>query len=452
MKHIILSALVLSSALLATTRVNTISAAFSKGKVSANIKYYYMQTDKDKSYTNTKNTSAYANTVGGQLHFDSASLYGFRAGVTFMTTNPFLLGSSVDASIIGRDNGVRIEGNPSGTVARKGFSVLGEAYLAYDYKNAGVYIGREVIHTPLIDAKTVRLLPSAVEGASAHYTLAEKTKVTFSYYTGFKQRTSSVFTNIIEHALGDKTKAITGSDSGYLEMLSFTHQANAYSLKAYDYYAENFLNSVYLDGSYKLNLSDVKVAFSGQYINQKSIGNADTYFGNNPSATGGKISVNAIGLKAATTIKSSKFILAYSKVLKENNKHDSLVLAWDGTPLYTNMITSNDLFSSNYGKSLGSDSIYIGNSQGIKFAYNQKYDNFGLKGFSTTLSYLDISNSRFNKDQNDYNIVLQYKAPKAFVLQLKGIWVQNNTGASANGTISQLKLLSQYRVIANYKF
>ncbi len=452
MKSIILSALVLSSALLATTRVNTISAAFSKGKVSANIKYYYIQTDKDKSYTNTKNTSAYANTVGGQLHFDSASLYGFRAGVTFMTTNPFLLGSSVDASIIGRDNGVRIEGNPSGTVARKGFSVLGEAYLAYDYQNAGVYIGREVIHTPLIDAKAVRLLPSAVEGASAHYTLAEKTKVIFSYYTGFKQRTSSVFTNIIEHALGDKTKAITGSDSGSLEMLSFTHQANAYSLKAYDYYAENFLNSVYLDGSYKLNLSDVKVAFSGQYINQKSIGNADTYFGNNPSATGGKISVNAIGLKAATTIKSSKFILAYSKVLKENNKHDSLVLAWDGTPLYTNMITSNDLFSSNYGKSLGSDSIYIGNSQGIKFAYNQKYDNFGLKGFSTTLSYLDISNSRFNKDQNDYNIVLQYKAPKAFVLQLKGIWVQNNTGASANGTISQLKLLSQYRVIANYKF
>ncbi|WP_297430920.1 OprD family outer membrane porin [Sulfurimonas sp.] len=452
MKHIILSVLILSSALLASTRVNTISAAFSKGKVSANIKYYYIQTDKDNSYTNTKNTSAYANTVGGQLHFDSASLYGFRAGVTFMTTNPFLLGSSVDASIIGRDNGVRIEGNPSGTVARKGFSVLGEAYLAYDYQNTGVYIGREVIHTPLIDAKAVRLLPSAVEGASAHYTLAEKTKVIFSYYTGFKQRTSSVFTNIIEHALGDKTKAITGSDSGSLEMLSFTHQANAYSLKAYDYYAENFLNSVYLDGSYKLNLSDVKVAFSGQYINQKSIGNADTYFRNNPSVAGGKISVNAIGLKAATTIKSSKFILAYSKVLKENNKHDSLVLAWDGTPLYTNMITSNDLFSSNYGKSLGSDSIYIGNSQGIKFAYNQKYDNFGLKGFSTTLSYLDISNSRFNKDQNDYNIVLQYKAPKAFVLQLKGIWVQNNTAASADGTISQLKLLSQYRVIANYKF
>ncbi len=452
MKIIVLSSLILSSALLATTEVNTLSAAFSKGKSSANIKYYYIQTDKDKSYTNQKNTSAYANTVGGQLHFDSASLYGFRTGVTFMTTNPFLLGSSVDASIIGRDNGVRIEGSPSGAVARKGFSVLGEAYIAYDYKNAGIYIGREVIRTPLINAKVVRLLPSAVEGASAHYNLAKKTKVDLSYYTGFKQRTSNVFTNIIEHALGDKTKAITGSNSGSLEMLSFTHKADAYSLKAYDYYAENFLNSIYLDGSYKLNLSDVKLAFSGQYINQKSIGNADTYFGNNPSIAGGKISVNAIGVKTVATIGSSKFVLAYSNVLKENNKHDSLVLAWDGTPLFTNMITSNNLFLSNYGKSLGSDSVYIGGSQGIKLAYNQKYDNFGFKGFSTTLSYLDTSNSRFSKDQNDYNVVLQYKAPKAFVLQLKGIWVQNNTGASADGTISQLKLLSQYRVIANYKF
>jgi len=31
-----------------------------------------------------------------------------------MTTNPFLLDRAVDTSIIGRDNGVRVEGNPSG--------------------------------------------------------------------------------------------------------------------------------------------------------------------------------------------------------------------------------------------------------------------------------------------------------------------------------------------------
>lgn len=235
-------------------------------------------------------------------------------------------------------------------------------------------------------------------------------------------------------------------------MLGITHTGENYSLKFYDYYAKDFLNSIYVDGSYTENFFGAKVAFNGQYINQKSIGNADNYFAANPSIAGGKVSVNALGIKAAATLHSAKLFVAYSKVLRADKKHDGLILAWDGTPLYTNMITSNDLFLSNYGKSLGSDSIYVGGSQGIKLGYVQKYDSFGLDGFSTTLSYLNTSNTRFTKDQNDYNIVLQYKTQEHLTVQLKGIWVQNNSSASADGTISQLKLLTQYRVIANYVF
>ncbi|MBL1243126.1 MAG: OprD family outer membrane porin [Sulfurimonas sp.] len=452
MKNISLATIMLSSALLATPEVNTLTEVFSEAKTSGNVKYYYIQTDKDKSYTNGQNTSAYANTLGGKLSFDSASLYGFRGGVTFMTTNPFLLGPNVDASIIGRDNGVRVEGNPSGDVASKGFSVLGEAYLAYDYKNMGIYVGREVIKTPLIDAKVVRLLPSAVEGTSLYYKLGKTTKFDLAYYSAFKQRTSDVFINIIKHALGNQTKTITGSNSGYVGMFGLNHKAETYSLKLYNYYASEFMNSLYLGGSYDLHIADTKVSLKVQYINQRSIGNADSYFDANSATYGGKISVNAFGFKAMTALSSAKFFVAYSKVFKEDTKHDGLVLPWDGTPLFTNMITSNDLFLSNYGKSLGSDSIYIGGSQGIKLGYVQKFDSLGLDGFSTTLSYLNTSNSSFNKDQNDYNIVLQYKTPESFTLQLKGILVQNNSSADASGTISQLKQLTQYRVIANYKF
>lgn len=452
MKYISLATIISATALLATPEVSTLTEVFSEAKTSGNVKYYYIQTDKDKSYTNAANTSAYANTLGGQLHFDTASLYGFRAGVTFMTTNPFLLGPNIDASIIGRDNGVRVEGNPSGDVAAKGFSVLGEAYLAYDYKNIGIYVGREVIRTPLIDAKVVRLLPSAVEGTSLHYKLSKNTNFDLAYYDAFKQRTSDVFINIIKHALGVQTKTITGSNSGYIGMFGANHKADNYSFKLYNYYASDFMNSLYLGGSYRATFSDTKVKLQAQYINQKSIGNAESYFSANSATYGGSISSNAFGLKATSSFKSAKLFLAYSQVLKENEKHDGLVLPWDGTPLFTNMITSNDLFLSNYGKSMGSDSIYIGGSQGIKLGYVQKFDTFGLRGISTTLSYLNTSNSRFTKDQNDYNIVLQYKAPKAFTLQLKGILVQDNSSADAAGTISQLKQLTQYRVIANYTF
>ncbi|MDF1878343.1 hypothetical protein JHD46_01675 [Sulfurimonas sp. SAG-AH-194-C20] len=454
MKYISLLTIMLTSVLFATSEVSTLAEVFSEADVSGNVKYYYIQTDKDnKSGTDT---SAYANSLGGKLQFNTASLYGFHAGVTFMTTNPFFLGPNVDASIIGRDNGVRLGEGPSGEIASRGFSVLGEAYLAYDYKDINIYFGREVIKTPLIDAKVVRLLPSAVEGISLKYALKGSTKFDLAYYSSFKQRTSDVFINIIKHALGDSTREIIGSDSGYVGMFGFNHEADVYTLKLYNYYASNFMNSIYMSGEYKTDISEVKVTFGAEYIGQKSIGNAQINLAKVGSDTGGKsIAVNAFGLKVTSTFKSTKLILAYSKVLRDKNKHDSLVLPWDGTPLFTNMITSNDLFQSNYANALNADSIYIGGAQGIKLLYNQKYDSFGLKGFSTTLAYLNTRFNRqgFDKTQEDSNIVFQYKTPKAFTLQLKGIWVKNDTSANKDGTLkNQLQLLTQYRIIANYKF
>jgi len=143
------------------------------------------------------------------------------------------------------------------------------------------------------------------------------------------------------------TEAVTGATTGYLLMAGLDYKNEYFTYKAYDYYAQDFINSLYIDASYKLNLETVKLNFAAQYINQTSIGNADTNLAKTGSLTGGKsIGVNSFGLKAVGKISSAKFVLAYSKVLSDDAKHDSLVLPWDGTPLFTNMITSNDLFQS----------------------------------------------------------------------------------------------------------
>ncbi len=449
MKYIKIALLMLSTALLATSEVDTFSEVFSEAKTSGNIKYYYIQTDKDNTYSQTADTSANANSLGGQLSFKTASLHGFRAAATFMTTNPFLLDGAVDTSIIGKDNGAR------GGNAEEGFSVLGEGYLAYSYTDFDFLYGRKVIKTPLIHAKEVRMLPSAVEGAFATYTIDKQGLFTLAYIDKFKQRTSSRFINMQAHALGTNIEAVTGSKTGGVVMAGVDYKRESYSFKVYDYFAQDFMNSLYLDTTYKINISNVKLTLAVQYINQKSVGNAEKNLAKIGSLTGAKaISSNAFGLKAVATLKSAKVTLAYSNVLRDEKSHDSLVLPWDGTPLFTNMITSNDLFQSIYGSSLKSDSIYIGGSQGVKFAYNQKFDSFGLDGFSTSLSYLYTTNDRvgFTNAQQDYNFVLAYKMDKVFSVALKGIWVTDNTGASADGRVNQLKLLSQYRVIANYKF
>jgi len=448
MKYKKLSLLILSTALLANSEVTTLSEVFSEAKISGNVKYYYIQTDKDNA--NTADTSAKANSIGGQLRFDTASLYGVSAGVTFMTTNPFLLNddpAKVDTSIIGKNNAAR------GADPTEGFSVLGEAYLAYNYADFDFILGRKAIKTPFVHSKYVRMIPSTVEGLFGSYALNKKSNIEVAYLSRFKQRTSDRFIDMIEHALGDDTKAITGSDGGYVIMLGINYTQNKISGKAYDYYAKDFMNSLYLDTSYTTKLSDTKISFAGQYINQKGIGNADTNLAQTGSVTGGKkINVNAFGLKISTSLSDAKFVLAYSKVLKDDEKHDSMILPWDGTPLFANSTTSNDLFQSIHGSALKADSIYIGGSQGVKISYNQKYDSLGLKGFTTMLLYLNTSNSRFAKDQHDYNAVLGYKYDEHFSLTLKGIWVKNNTGADATGAITQLKQLSQYRVIADYKF
>jgi len=315
-----------------------------------------------------------------------------------------------------------------------------------------------VIKTPLIHAKEVRMLPSAVQGAFVDYKIGKGT-VGASYLTHFKQRTSDKFTNIIEHALGVNTEAITGDNEGEVIVIDGAYKGDISSIRAYNYYAKDFMNSLYIDADFKNKLDSGWTVNAGyQYIYQKSIGNADDNLKTSILTNGKRISANAFGFKFGAGIKESKFDFAFTKVLSNNDRHDSLVLPWDGTPLFSNMITSNDLFQSNYGKALNADSIYIGGAAGAKIAYTQKYDFTGVKGFKTVLSYLNVDNSKFANNQRDYNAVIAYGIGN-FSLALKGIWVRHSmsqsydiTGGTGAEKNTQLDKLTQYRVIANLKF
>jgi len=448
MKKIVISVLFSISFLEAADSFNS---WFEEGNVKGNIKYYYIETKKAKS--DGSKTSAHANSLGGTLSYTTGELYGFQTGATFMTTNGFALPNEVDASILARDNGVRLENDPSGEIARESFSVLGEVYIQYKSKNLVALYGRSVINTPLIHAKDVRMLPSAVQGALVDYNMDSGIKLEASYLTHFKQRTSDKFIDIIEHALGDNTRLITGDNSGEVIELGGEYKGDHVQVKLYDYYVDNFINSLYFETLFKNTLSSGYSYVAGfEYINQASIGNAANNLAADPSLAGGKIDVNTYALKIGMGYRESDFKLAYSKVMKNSDKHDSLVLPWDGTPLYTNAITSNDLFQSNYGKALTADSVYIGGSQGVKLSYTQKYNFTGVKGFKTVLAYLNVDNDKFINTQEDINAVIAYGIGD-FSLALKGIWVKNNTSADADGSIKpQDDRFTQYRVIANYKF
>jgi len=451
MKKLIVGSIACASLLFASENFEDI---FKEGKAFGDIKYYYIQTDKQNDIA-YKDTSANAHAIGGQLGFKTSTFYGFNAQATFMTTNGFFLDDSVDTSILGRDNGIRLQGSASGDIAQDSFSVLGEAFLKYSFGDFDINYGRQVMKSPLINAKVVRMLPSAVQGSVMHYGLKEYgLDMEVSYLTDFKQRTSNKFINILEHALGVNTKVIIGDDSGEVIVAKGSWKQDDLSLSFYDYYSQNFLNSLYANATYKGSLNDYTYDVGIEGIVQRSIGNADRNLAKSGSLSNGKkINVEALSFKGDLKYGESKFMVGYSYIASDNSVHDSLVLPWDGTPLYTNMITSNDLFVSNYGKGLNADSIYIGGTQSFKIGYTQTYDFTGTKGFKTALSYMIADNDKFRKGkQKDFNVVLGYKYDEHFSIALKGIFVKNNTSAQADGSISQLDDFQQYRVIANYKF
>ena len=454
MRKISISLVLLSSlACASVTTVNTIKDVFSKAEVSGNIKYYYIDTDKDSTNLGKSYTSSHANSIGGQLHYQTASLYGFDVKATFMTTNAFLLPNVVDTSIIGRDNAVALGKSPGDIVAQESFSVLGEILLSYKYSGLTAWMGRNVIKTPLINAKEVRMLPSAVQGYHFDYAFKNGAVIGASYLDFFKQRTSYKFTNIIEHALGVNTQAITGSTQGSVVVANMGLNLDTINMNFTNYYASNFMNSFYAEIDYRNSiLKESKFGLALQGLSQSSIGNADNNLEQASSITGGKrISTSMVGVKAHLSYHESKLYAAYTYVDSDKNSHDSLILPWDGTPLFTNMITSNNLFQSNYGKALNADSAYIGGTHGSKLAFQQGYNFTGVNGFKSLLAVSNYTNHSFLENQRDLNAVVSYSYD-TFSIALKGIFVQNNTTASANGTITQTDHLTQYRVIANYKF
>lgn len=292
-----------------------------------------------------------------------------------------------------------------------------------------------------------------MRGGIATVKLTPSTEISGGYIDKFKQRTSDRFIDIVEHALGTNTQAITGHSGGSVLPLSIVYKEGAVIARVYDYYAADFMNSVYADATFKNELdSGWSYSAAVQGIKQDGVGNANSTIAK--GLMGGEINAKALGAKFTLTHQDTTFVTAWSHVFSSAGDHDSLVLPWDGTPLFSNVLTANNLFGSDYGRGLSSENNYIGGTTGMKVGIIQKLDFTGLTGLSTEVSYAHYDGERFTLGaEEDVNVQLLYGIGN-LSLAAKGIWVSNNTvmGDNSHGTAKVNADFTQYRVIANYKF
>lgn len=442
-----------------------LSSMFSEGKASGQIREFSISRAiddtrdvADNDYTRT------ANTVGGYLKYETASLKGLSLGTAFYTTNGFGLGGNkatnreVDPSLLGKDN--------------DGYSILGEAYLQYKYGNTTFKGGRQKLDTPLAGSDDARMLPNLFEAYVLSNTDIKDVTLIAAHVTKFAQGTFGRaysasaaspanqilaatagysatddknqvgdFVNMGDYAIGKTTDGVTA--------VAAIYKMNDYvSAQLWDYYAHDILNAVYgqVDLKWKCLVSDsVHPFFSAQVIKENDVG--DKLLKN----IGGDGSIDSLywGAKFGASIENFTAYAAYSET-GENSATDTsyanaIITPWGGMPAFTQGMVTRHMF--------------LAGTKASKVAASYNFKAFG-PDLSTTLYYANYDMANYNGyTENDaseagFDVIYKPELVKNLSLRLRGNYAndfyvkETSTVALSNGAVSW----SEYRFIANYNF
>ena len=346
-KKIGLSFIVSTSILLtnvSATDTKTFFDSFENGKVSGELRAFYINRNFDGIIENSRDGFA----VGGNLGFETNGFKGFKMGAKFYTTNGLGLNkknsADTDPSLFG-DN-------------FKSYSVLGEAYIAYQNQKTSIKIGRQKLNTPLAGADDARMLPNLFEAVVVANSDLPNTTLIGAYVTkmgvgsfanvygkpsqlslqggyglGYKLATTGDFKDMGDVALGENT------DTKGVAVGAMIYKNGGFKAQLWDYYAYDILNAVYADATFTAKLDKAKLSISGQYINEKEVGDKKV----------GDIDVNYIGAKVGFAYNIFGGYVAYSTTDSDKNTvtHGGVISPWGGVPAYTQGMVTRHMFFAN---------------------------------------------------------------------------------------------------------
>lgn len=337
----------LSATVSQSMAANDLESAFKESKVMGQFRAFYI--DRDYDVANSKgDRSAFA--IGGKFGFETAAVNGLKFGIMAYSTNGIntnrMNGANphLDPSLFGKD--------------RKSVTYIGQLYLDYKYQNTTVKIGRQEINTPMAGMDDARMLPNLFEGALITNKDIPKTTIIAGHFWNMAYGTfANAYSACSYLGLqsgygcgGYTTQQVPGKyDTGnFLNMgKQAIGKANAgvsviaaiyegipnLKLQAWDYYAWDMLNILYLQGDYTLKLSDVKTTLSAQYINETNVGN------NIKNVFGKEVGANLFGAKVnfnipMPVVENFNLYAAYSQTGKDEGKllNGGLITPWGGTP------------------------------------------------------------------------------------------------------------------------
>jgi len=411
----------------------------SVGKFSGQFRAFYVdRTTSNASGDNNRNSLA----VGGWIGYDTAVWNGFSAGVKAYGVEGIRVHDQ-SAPVAGADSyDPSLYGD-----GFKNYGFFGEAYLNYDGGDFGVKIGRQKLNTPLAGADDARMLPNLFEAGVSHYTGFENTTLMLMHVTqmtvgtfgnvygtpsaangltiqsgyglGYKLATSGNFAEMGDVALG------AGADTDGVTAGAVIYKGiENLSLQAWNYYAHDILNAVYLQADYGFDVSSLKMKASAQYINQTDVGDS----------LAGDVKGNYWAAKLGTSYGALSGYVAYSQTLDDDSTAGyGIITPWGGMPAFTQgMVTRHQFFNdTNTWKVAGT--YKLNELLGADVKASAYYVEFDV-GDATYAANTTSKESGFD---------IQYQATKDLNLRFRG----NFPTDFAPGTD-----WDEYRLIANYNF
>ncbi len=448
MKRIVILSLVASTMIMAGGDITPVEPQVeapvvqeteSMGKVSGQLRGFYI----DRTFSGIVNNNRNSLAVGGWIGYDSAAWNGLSFGTKFYAVegvrihdkSESVLGSaSYDPSLYG-----------------DGFSdygFIGEAYLNYKIGNTNLKVGRQKLNTPLAGADDARMLPNLFEAAVlsnadiddttlilAHvtretvgtfgnvYGAASALSLQSGYGLGYKEGTNGNFADMGVIALG------AGTDTAGVSVGAVVYKGiENLKLQAWDYYAHDILNAVYLQADYKwpcLLNSDMTMKASAQYINQSEIGDK----------LAGKVDSNYWGVKLGTGYGALSGYVAYSQTSdSDGSMNGGILTPWGGMPAFTQGMVTRHQFFADTATTKVAATYNFKELTGLNLKATGYYVSFDVGAKATYAANTVSKESGFD---------IKYQATKNLNLRLRGNFPTDfKEGLDWN----------EYRFIVNYNF
>ncbi|MBU3015628.1 porin [Poseidonibacter lekithochrous] len=351
---------------------DSISEAFSNGKVKGSVKSYYFAQDFDGAGKN--DSSIWAN--GGSLNFVTDSYKGLVLGSTFQTSHV--------TSIDDKDSKTKSSMDAQG-------SVLSEAYLQYTYNNTTFKGGRQFVSTPLLAGSGSRLIKEAFEAYLLANSDIPDTTIVAGLITKYQQRTdyttTASFTTANTDANGGPGEFMKIGTDGIRTV--YIKNTSIPNLTAQFQYADavDIASLIYVDAKYK---------FGPAYV-------AAQYYDTNYDANTSKDN-SMYGLKIGADIANVNVFAGYTST--DGKAGEDAVVRGLGQGAYahytaTTKTAGGDAFTA------GTDAWQIG--AGYKFGE-----------LKTKLRYtsFDLPTAGTNSDLDETTLNLEYKFTKALTAQI----------------------------------